>query len=453
MFSDPVKSDNEGGTSLTGGQSAIEAAGGRRRLVEIRCGFAEKARQEADSAAQRVVEAKRLYDEQVAALARAQAAIDLAAVQAAKDTAHGEFRVTVDAARNRRQVEAAAIGWLKAINEINGQGRAARAQVRRESQAADEMLSQLTRLSDFAEAGAAMASSANQACIAARAALEGADAIEAEEADGVEGAPVVAFPTAASAAGESSVGTPAAQPVEALSIDALPAADCDSPPASPTPSPAPSAPAEPSAPDEPSAGAVSRTADWLIVDIRAPEPQMITRLMRHEGRTLSILVDRLAGSDPAARSRWQLLLSNFVDSVVAAAIDDGYLEIPRSSPFWDQFSVSEVREVARGLIALGFRYDGFGAFVDGRLPTRRDLALAVGAAGLLPVRIRHWPTPDETAVLFRGVEASADAFLAVKAPALTLGELVRALGRRAEPLADLWNDWAAIRPLLFSTDD
>jgi hypothetical protein len=180
---------------------------------------------------------------------------------------------------------------------------------------------------------------------------------------------------------------------------------------------------------------------------------MITRLMRHEGRTLSILVDRLAGSDPAARSRWQLLLSNFVDSVVAAAIDDGYLEIPRSSPFWDQFSVSEVREVARGLIALGFRYDGFGAFVDGRLPTRRDLALAVGAAGLLPVRIRHWPTPDETAVLFRGVEASADAFLAVKAPALTLGELVRALGRRAEPLADLWNDWAAIRPLLFSTDD
>jgi hypothetical protein len=77
--------------------------------------------------------------------------------------------------------------------------------------------------------------------------------------------------------------------------------------------------------------------------------------------------------------------------------------------------------------------------------------VAVGAAGLLPVRIRHWPTPDEAALLFRGVSASADAFIAVKAPALTLGEMVKLLGRRAEPLADLWNDWARVRPLLFST--
>ena len=31
---------------------------------------------------------------------------------------------------------------------------------------------------------------------------------------------------------------------------------------------------------------------------------------------------------------------------------------------------------------------------------------------------------------------------------LTLGELVSMLGRRADGLADLWNQWGRIRPLL-----
>ena len=439
MRSDPVQSDNKEETSIPDGETVAEPAGGRRRLVEIRCGFAEMARKEADAAARRVIEAKRLYDEEIAALASAQAAIDLAAAHAAKDSAHQDFRAAVAAARNRRHVEAAATAWLNEINRINGLGRVAQAEIRRERETADDLLAQLTRLSDLAEASAAMASSANQACIAARAALEGADEVEADEAPE---ATVDALP--ASAPGE----IPAAQvDPEPLADSSPPVAGSDSPPTSP----APSVPAEPSPPGELPAEEIPRSTDWSVVDIRAPEPQMITRLMRREGRTLSILVDRLAGSDPAARSCWQLLLSNFVDSVVAAAIDDGYLEFPEGSPFWDQFSSAEVREVARGLTALGFRFDGFGAFADGRLPTRRDLALAVGAAGLLPVRIRHWPSPDETALLFRGVKASADVFIAVKAPALTLGELVRALGRRAEPQADLWNDWARVRPLLFST--
>ena len=58
---------------------------------------------------------------------------------------------------------------------------------------------------------------------------------------------------------------------------------------------------------------------------------------------------------------------------------------------------------------------------------------------------------DEAAELFNGVRASTDTFIAARAPALTLGELVRLLGHRAELLADLWNEWPAIRPLLFST--
>jgi hypothetical protein len=85
------------------------------------------------------------------------------------------------------------------------------------------------------------------------------------------------------------------------------------------------------------------------------------------------------------------------------------------------------------------------------VPSQRDLALAVGAAGLLPARIRYWPKPEEIAELYRNVRVAADAFVAARAPALTLGELVHLLGRRAHLLADLWNDWPRVRPLLFST--
>jgi hypothetical protein len=53
-------------------------------------------------------------------------------------------------------------------------------------------------------------------------------------------------------------------------------------------------------------------------------------------------------------------------------------------------------------------------------------------------------------LLFKGVQAAGDSFIAARAPALTLGQLVRLLDRRAESLADLWNEWARVRPLLFS---
>jgi hypothetical protein len=199
------------------------------------------------------------------------------------------------------------------------------------------------------------------------------------------------------------------------------------------------------------AGDSTPSTSWLAIDIASPHPQVIVRLVRRDDPTMSALVDKLAGSDAAARARWQLNLSTFVDSVVAAAIDESCIEFARGNPFWDQFSAAECREIAHGLAALGFRYDGFGSFVDGRVPSSRDLALAVGQAGLLPVKIRHWPTAEEAAFLLQGVSVSADTFIAARAPALTLGECVRMLGRRAEYLADLWNDWPRCRPLLFST--
>jgi hypothetical protein len=460
LRSDSGKSESDSETLLTTDVAAAGPAGGPRRLVEIRCGFAEQARTEADAAAARAAEAKRLYDERAAAAVLALAAIDPAANQVAKDEAHRSFRAAVAAARSRGQVEAAGVAWLDRVNEINAQGRAAQARIKHEREAADALLSTLARLSDIAEATAAMAESAMQACREARAALAAEASAAADAADASDtaaAARVTKAGTTAKAGARSKARSPARQAAAPPAVAGAAVAGAAVAPKAPTalPSAEPASVIEPApevAPaEQPPDGGRSST-DWLVIDIRAPDPQAIIRLLRRDGRTMNTLVDRLAGADPAARRCWQLLLSDFVDGVVAAAIEDACLDFPATNPFWDQFTPAESREVALGLSALGFRYDGFSAFVDGRVPGHRDLALAVGSTGLLPARVHYWPKPDEAAQLYQGVRASADTFIASRAPALTLGELVRMLGRRAEPLADLWNDWPRVRPLLFSTD-
>jgi hypothetical protein len=40
--------------------------------------------------------------------------------------------------------------------------------------------------------------------------------------------------------------------------------------------------------------------------------------------------------------------------------------------------------------------------------------------------------------------------VASAAAGLTLGELVTLLGRRADALTDLWNDWGSVRPVLLA---
>jgi hypothetical protein len=401
-------------------EEAGAPAGGRARLVDVRRRFAEAARREADAAAARVEETRRLLDMRSAALAEAQAAVDPAASRAAKDDAHRSFRAAVAAAQTRGQVETAANNWLSEIKRLNALSSAAEARVRHEREASDALLGRLQELSDLAEASAGMADAAMAACREALAASQGGPDTEATEVStmpsGVVESPEVSGPT----------------------VDAPPPL-----------APAASLPAT-QVGRGPEKGRLS--TDWQVIDLRSPQPQAIIRLMRRDGGTMSVLVDRLAGADSTDRRRWQRLLSNLVDAVVASAIDDACIELPAGQPFWSQFTRKESHEVARGLAALGFRYDGFGGFADARVPTQWDLSLAVGQAGLLPVRVRYWPRADEAAQLFAGVRVLGDTFIAARAPALTLGDLFRILGRRAEFLTDLWNDWPRVRPLLLSTN-
>jgi hypothetical protein len=91
-----------------------------------------------------------------------------------------------------------------------------------------------------------------------------------------------------------------------------------------------------------------------------------------------------------------------------------------------------------------------GGFADDRVPATRDLSLAVGYAGLDRMRIRAWPREDAMARLYADAGVAADEWLAAQAGDLTLGRMVDALGSRAAALADTWNAWGRVRPVLLA---
>ena len=123
---------------------------------------------------------------------------------------------------------------------------------------------------------------------------------------------------------------------------------------------------------------------------------------------------------------------------------------PPDHPFWGSFTRHECREIAVALGALGHHPIPGSGWADGRVPSRRDLSLAVGFAGADPMRIRIWPNEAEMGRLFDGTETNVYGFLLEQAGGLTLGEMVALLGRRAEEFTDLWNAWGRLRPLLLA---
>jgi len=435
-----VQVDDVGGQP---GPDSLDSGSSRRRLVEIRCGFAELARREAEAAEARVTDMRHRFDAQLAALTTAQAAVDPRVPRRAKEEAHSRFRKAIAKARSRAQVEAAAASWLAEINRVNGAALGAQMRIQRERDATDALSSQLDHLTAIAEANRAMAESAAEACRTAQEALAATQGVEVARAAG--------DPSSGSAAEMIS----AHEAAQAVSAEAQPEATLAAVairrtvPAFTVTSARPATAGGPHAPSRISTNGAAPPIDAAApFDLRGPNPPSIVRLLQRDTATMARLVDWLAGPDVDERRRWQLCLCDFVDAVAATAIDDGCFVFAAGNPFWDQLTVDEAREVARGLAALGYRYDGMGEFADGRVPGQRELAMAVGQAGLLTVRVHSWPGPQEAASLYRQIRVDPIALLAKKAPSLTMGELVSMLGRRAEVAADLWNDWSRARPLL-----
>ncbi|MEO8570496.1 MAG: hypothetical protein ABI553_02250 [Chloroflexota bacterium] len=360
-----------------------------RRLADERCELATLARARSEVALDALRAAQRTYDGHEAAAVTATWRADPRAVHEAKDAAQGGFRTAVSSATSPEQLETAARDWLSEINRINTEARDATVTASREHAAAMEVGSTLERLGLEADAARIGAENADAVCLAARAAV--ADCVE-----------------------QASTGA-------AFLI----------PPAPETPD-------------------TARLADdeRLGLALEAGGEPRIFRLLRGDRQAMTTLVASLAGDDPDARRRWQLQLAGLVEAIVADAIEASALQFPEGHPFWSEFTRVQGRDIVEALSSLGYRFDGLGGWTDARHPSQRDLSLAMGYAGLDPKRIRHWPTEESISALFADVMVTADEYLTSVAGDLTLAEMVTMLGRRADGLAEIWNQWGRIRPLL-----
>jgi len=376
----------------SGDAAATDRCAEERRLAEERCELAIRVRAQAEAAADALRVAQRSYDEHEAAAVTAAWRADPRAVHDAKDAAQGGFRTAVAAASSPDQLEAAARDWLSEINRINNDAREAKTIADREHAAASEIGATLERLGLEADSARISAANADATCLAAREAVAECDERPAEDPASFL-VPPVAVPAG---------GVPRLDEDERLS-QALDAGG---------------------------------------------EPR-IFRLLRGDRQAMVSLIAALADkSDPDAKRRWQLQLTNLVEAIVADAIEASALDFPEGHEFWGEFTRSQGRDIANALSSLGYRFDGLGGWADGRQPSQRDLSLALGYAGIDPMRLRHWPSEEGTAELFRDVSVAADEYLAGIAGDLTLAEMVAMLGRRADGLADVWNHWGTIRPLL-----
>jgi hypothetical protein len=380
-----------------------------RRVADERCAVATRARDGARRAAEAHRTAQRDYDDHVGRAENTASAADPRAVRTAKETAQQAFRKARAAATTREAIETAAREWLTEINRINLATREANTQAEHHRTAATALLPALERLALEGDAARISAESAEEACVAAREA-------------------VAVCEEAATAAAEAASHSAERLPLETsdeteLETETAAAATASGPPT---------------------------LEDDEAMGSRAGEDAAIIRLLRGDREILPRIVARLGGDDPDEERRWRGLLADLVEALVARSIEAAAFDFPAQHPFWGLFTRAQNRDIAAALASLGYRHDGFGDWADERAPSQRDLSLAVGYAGQDPMRIRKWPTEAEMGELLREVTVAADEYVWEAAGALTLGELVSLLGRRADGLTDLWNEWGSVRPLLLS---
>lgn len=402
----PVAVDADRARATGGGRSRAAASGSSkraptadaddggpcaepRRIADERCELATRARAQATEAEQTLRQAQREYDDHETEAAAAAADADPRAVRQAKDEAQARFRAGRAAATTNEEVEAAARTWLLEINDINGRARDAATTLAKAHASAPEFAVRLERTAVAADAARIAAEAAEATCLAARQTVAQCEEQAARGALGI---------------------VPQVPP--------------------------------PGGREEPPSD-----SETLVAAIRAGTPLRVIRLLRGDRNAMQELVAALADSGDDRR-RWQLALSDLVDAILADSIEAAALEFPTEHPFWGPFSRSQSRDITSALSSLGYRFDGLGGWVDGRVPSQRDLSLALGYAGFDPMRMRHWPSESEMEELFSEVEVAAAEHVAGAAGDLTLGELVTMLGRRADGLTEIWNAWGRIRPLL-----
>jgi hypothetical protein len=170
--------------------------------------------------------------------------------------------------------------------------------------------------------------------------------------------------------------------------------------------------------------------------------------MRGDRQTLLGLALRLAEETGSEAGRLQLLLLELREQIDARAMEEFALGFPPNHPFWGQFPAEMARNVAASLASLGYRFDGASGWADGRAPQIRDLALALSYCGYDPRSLRRPAGQAAIDALWQGATVRTEEYLLARAPDLALAHVVAVLGPRSGRLAELWDIWGRLRPLL-----
>ena len=176
----------------------------------------------------------------------------------------------------------------------------------------------------------------------------------------------------------------------------------------------------------------------------------LERMLRGEHRAMVEIVDRIAGDH--GRRGWELLLGGFAEGMADAAVAESIIDFPMGTPFWDTFTVEQCRHIVTALSSMGYRYDGRSGWLDGRVPTYRELAQALADIGFDPIRMRSWPNRLEISALFIGARPAPDELIAAAGPEYTAGGVRALLGQRGPELNNLWLAWDEILPALLAED-
>ena len=373
--------------------TALGACAPERSQAASACAAADVARDGARSLADRLREAQRAHADLQALVEEAGALADPRRLAAEKERLHAQFKAAHGGVVSAGDAEAAARDWLTAVSATN---QAAQDAARRVQVGTEQLRSQAHSLEKLELEAHAARISAERAESACRAAREDLAACEERQR-----------------------------------------------PVGPTPD-NPSSPLDAHWPGDPEP-AFDRRRDG---GAHAGRAAVILRVLRGEEVAREQLVASLAAGDPGETAAWHVRIAKFVDAVTARAIEEGYLDTDEEHPFWRLFSATEQREIVLALSALGYRFDGMRGFVDDRVPSARDLSLAVGYAGIDRMRIRAWPGDAALAALFDGAMVRADLWLTTQADDLSLARVEAALGARSTGLAELWDTWGRVRPAM-----
>lgn len=179
-------------------------------------------------------------------------------------------------------------------------------------------------------------------------------------------------------------------------------------------------------------------------------PLMVELLVRGDRDALGLVARRMAEQTGRDTTACLLLLQEFVDAIDACAADDGFLDFDPDHPFWGPFDRTDLRSMVRSLAGMGFHYVRTEGWAGDRRPGPADLALALAYVGFDARGLRGAPSGKEIDSVFGSATVAADEFLGQRAPAMGLDEMMGILGRRADTLDALWDEWGRLRPILMS---